>query len=545
MNKRVLIAEINEALTKDNVERLKELISEIKKFSDEDVESIRKEVDFSKQLSFKQEYSWGTSYTEKIFDLLAKNNLLTKEELNEQLLKAIEIGREEIAKSCLDNGADVNYMKDGKTPLLVAISEHKQKNYKHRNGIIKLLVENGADLSYGNPIKEAIKAGDPDLIAYLVKNGEEHPKELEEVLKSPIYKMYRKARKLPKEYRQLFQANKESYGYESLKEKIGNKIADIDIRLGVASTALGALVLFPLGVSAHAINYSIVDGNLQNANEQLENKRIELGQTVANKVDLSNFDIASVELAQGENNYILKAFGSTSAEQIVGLKENNYMNVFFNISNEQAYNILSAVARADSTDRINSYNSPEHSNTIGEINDMYFSESARIGGTLDACLEVYSALNNAVNNAYSYEMENISEASAMNNSISREYRYTRPDVVGDTNGGGIFTHVSTTFVNTGVVTTGISQVVKDEEKGVSYFLIDTLQGRAEDGDMTVESCRARVEVEGTDLTQEEVYAKFINGEHSSFTEIVREKVGSKTGVVNNEINDNVEEIELF
>lgn len=63
--------------------------------------------------------------------------------------------------------------------------------------------------------------------------------------------------------------------------------------------------------------------------------------------------------------------------------------------------------------------------------------------------------------------------------------------------------------------------------------------------MIVESCRAMVEVEGTGLTQEEVYAKFIKGEHSSFTEIVREKVGEKVGVVNNELQTDVDEIELL
>ena len=95
------------------------------------------------------------------------------------------------------------------------------------------------------------------------------------------------------------------------------------------------------------------------------------------------------------------------------------------------------------------------------------------------------------------------------------------------------------------MTTGISQVVVDESQGVSYFLIDTLQVRGKDGEAVLESCRAKVDVQGTDLTQEEVYAKFIKGEYSNFTEIVREKVGSKTNVVNNQLQDNVDEIEFL
>lgn len=62
--------------------------------------------------------------------------------------------------------------------------------------------------------------------------------------------------------------------------------------------------------------------------------------------------------------------------------------------------------------------------------------------------------------------------------------------------------------------------------------------------MIIEKCQARVEVKGTDLTQEEVYAKFIAGEYSNFIETVREPINNSY-IINNELVDDVENIELF
>ena len=318
-----------------------------------------------------------------------------------------------------------------------------------------------------------------------------------------------------------------------------------DFAYGVLCTIAGGLGVVLVGLLSHFVNVPIVCSNFAKAQELLEEQRIDLGSTIAEKAGISNFNVASLELAKNNNDYIMKAFGSTSVEKIIGLKENNYLNIYFNISNTQAQKILDAIEKANQTKLLEQRNSIDNINAIRDVNEWNYSESNSIKKATEACSEVYNLLNEAVQNAYSCSSENISESSAMNNSISREYRYARPEVLSDVNISGLFVSGGTTFINSGVVTTGISQVVKDIDNNVSYFLIDTLQGRDEDGKIVLESCRARVEVKGTNLTQEEVYAKFINGEHSSFTEIVREKSDNKAGVVNNQIQEDVDDVILF
>ncbi len=533
----------------ENAEKLQKLIEENKdKIDDEFVKKFKESsVSYLDTIQYSWEYYTGRNI--EIFDVLINNNLIGKDEINKRLLFALKERQESGAKYFLSKGADPNYNENGKTPLLCAIENAKTEYHaNYDNDVVKMLCQHGADPNLQNPILSAIKKGRTDIVETLIQKGADHPKQLEEVLKGWSSEVYKKSRKLPREFRKAFRMGRKEYGYESVAKKIKEKISYIDgsdVAIFTLCSVLGAAGVTLLGLVGHVINWAVIDSNLNNANNDISNKRLELGQTVANKANLSNFDIASMELAQGENDYILKAFGSTSVEQVAGLKENNYLNVFFNISEIQARNILNAVNSAEQTERAGSYNSPEHDIGIGDLNIWNYSESGRINTTKEAMVEVYNQLNNAVNNAYACEIENIAEASTMNNSISREYRYTRPEVVGDADMYGLFSHGSTTFINSGAVTTSISQVVKDETRGVSYFLVDTLQGRAVDGNIILESCRARIEVEGTDLTQEEVYAKFIRGEHSSFTEIVREKVGSKTGVVNNQLKDNVDEIELL
>lgn len=538
-----LVQIIVDAILREDIEKLEQILNENKAIATEDWKKVHYQEIFFK---VRTKYYWndkGYNYN-YIIQTLLDTKFLSQDDLNDFMLDAV-YGKDGKLFDCLiANGADINYSKDGETALLIAI-----KNYSpYYFNMLENVIEKGADLNKGEPIKVAIKLGKTRAIRELIDAGAECPEQLKEVVSDDGRKIYRKAKVLPKEYRKLFSANKTLYGYKSLPTKIHETVKNInssDVVFGGVITVLGGMVIALGGILAHAINMPIVYSNLDKANAELEEKRAQLSTSIADQVDISNFDIASVELAQGEGDYILKAFGSTSVEKIVGLKENNYLNVFFNISPEHAQNIMAAVANAETTERLQSYNSPEHAISIGNTDSWLFMESGRIDKTSNACVAVYDALNNAVNNAYASRVEEVSEASAMNSSISREYRYTRPEVVGDTNVSGWVGHGSTAFLNAGIVTTGVSQVVRDEENGVSFFIIDTLQGRAVDGNMVVESCRARVEVEGTDLTQEEVYAKFINGDHSKFTEIIREKVGSKAGVVNNQMREGVEEIEFF
>lgn len=310
---------------------------------------------------------------------------------------------------------------------------------------------------------------------------------------------------------------------------------------------LGVAGLFgcAAGLLVYGVNGLIVNNNFEKAQVFLEEQRMNLGSTIAEKTKISNFNVASLQLAEQNEEYILKAFGCTNIEKNNGSEENNYLNIYFNISQDEAQKIIKAIKNANIKKVIKQSNSIDYINTIRDVDCWEITESDSIKKATEACFEVYDLMQKAVINAYSYNSEIISEASVMNDSISREYNYARPETFGEVNVSDLFLGDSKTFINSSVLTTGISQVVKDFDKNISYFIIDTLQGRDKDGDIVLESCRAKVEVKGTDLTQEEVYAKFINGEHSSFTEIIREKTNDKVGIVNNQVQEDVDDVILF
>ncbi len=333
---------------------------------------------------------------------------------------------------------------------------------------------------------------------------------------------------------------------------MGKLDSDEKFLIGFFSSILTIVGVPFLGLGAHGINALVVNNTEEKLQAELaESKNAIVQSMVAGVEDISNFDLASVELSREDNDYIMKAFGSTSVEEIIGVKQNQFVSLLFNIQEKDAQKILDAVKTLDETERRPNYDTPEHTAIMDDANGWKFTENSRIKKTGSACKQVYNAINDAVKNAYSSQVEPISEASQMNNSIASSYRFVRPEVVSDTNVGGLFTHGSTTFINSGIMTTNISGVVKDEEKNESYFFIDTVQGynKGQPGSETqkivLDSCRAMVVVEGTDLSAEEIYAKFISGEHKRFVEVVRERAGEKTGVVNGKLTNDVEEIELM
>ncbi len=269
-------------------------------------------------------------------------------------------------------------------------------------------------------------------------------------------------------------------------------------------------------------------------------------QNIAKNINLDNFNVATLNISRDNSKYLIKLFGSSNVEELKGMRENQYFNIIFNISEENAIKIINLAKNFYSLSGNEDINSDRlylnNQNFSGVL--LHKKDRERLSNINDTIIELYQSFNNAVSNAYSKNVEKVSEASSMNNSISEAYRYTRPEVISDVNISGLFVSGSTTFINCGIMTTNISQVVKDNERDVSYFLIDTLQGRENNGKMIIEKCQSRVEVKGTDLTQEEVYAKFIAGEYSNFIEISRDTF-SKTYIMNNELVDDVENIELF
>ena len=507
-------------------------------------------------------FAKSSSQTKKeLIGWMLDNNYLSNEKLDDYFLDATCMSsNREIINFFIDRGVDINNLN--------LKSTHKYSLFENivkwdKVGLLEFLMEKGLDINKEDQkgmtlLQYAISYGKFDIAKILMENGAIYPKKLKTILektKDPS-KIYKKVQKLPEDFSNNLSLSDENYQhlgniYQEIERKKREKRREIrdnvgeKILLSSAIAGIGALILAPLMMIVHVINEAIVKNNLEKAVQELGEYRNQLGTTIASKTNMVNFDIASVELGQSLDNYILKAFGSTSVEQVAGLKENDYANIIFNIPQSEAENILNLAKKLSDTELVVDSGTTEHKVDIEIENKWRFSESARIERAKDACHELYEALENAIVNSYSHEIEKISSASLMNNSISDAYRYTRPDMIGDTNVYGIFVHGSTTFINSGVMTTGISQVVRDTDRGVSYFIVDTLQGRVQGKDIVFESCRARVEVEGTDLSQEEVYAKFINGEHSKFIEIVREKVGEKVGVINNELQTGVDEIELL
>ncbi len=315
----------------------------------------------------------------------------------------------------------------------------------------------------------------------------------------------------------------------------------------LCSITLAGIMFYLAGT---AINIRAVKGAVANMERATKEAKAELVQTIEHKVDeVSNFDVNSFELFKAESKYICKAFGVTSAEEIVGIKKNNYLNLLFEISKQDAKDILGKVKKVDETKKVASYDSPEHSLKHDNINYSHWGEEKKVKKLSSALVEVYNAIDSAVQNAYGYEIEKVAETSQFNNKIASSYRYSKPENLTDAKMFGLFSKIDTRFINGGLVTTGITSVLKDQEKNESYFYIDTIQvlntaAQGEDGSLKLASCRARVAVEGANLSQEEVYAKFINGEHKSFVEIVREKIGPKTGIYKGQVCQDVEEIEL-
>lgn len=137
-----------------------------------------------------------------------------------------------------------------------------------------------------------------------------------------------------------------------------------------------------------------------------------------------------------------------------------------------------------------------------------------------ASIELYEALNGAVERSYGYRVENVFEASAMNNRISNSYRVVKPEILTDVDGRFVYSE----FVKSGIITSGVSMVYEDDERNVSFFYIDTIQAMSdENGNLVWVPCKARVEVEGVNLLTEDVYASFIKGEHLSFTELSEDR----------------------
>lgn len=310
--------------------------------------------------------------------------------------------------------------------------------------------------------------------------------------------------------------------------------------LGVATLVLGGVIgVFGTIAGVASCSSKAEKDKIEKIEADLNAQRAQLVQTIERSCDLTNFELSSVELSGLGDDYLLKVFGSTSVDDVID--NSQYKNVYYMLGQTEAKNILNALESLKDAKGLNDFNSPEHSMVIvGADGEREHTESSKgLAKTASACSEVYSALENAVNNAYSHYIEDVAQAHQMNGSISAAYSTV------NTGEGGLEQKNSPFVSQQGIMTTSISGVVRDEEKNESYFFIDTLQGRTEGDKKILDSCRAMVTVEGANLSQAEVYAKFISGDYKKFSEVIREKCGEKVGVANGELQNNVEEIEFL
>ncbi len=341
----------------------------------------------------------------------------------------------------------------------------------------------------------------------------------------------------------------DKYGYSKTKERIEK----FDTK---ASCAFFGGVLFT-GLFLVFHMFSVIGNNIAitktiNASgKKFEEARVELQENISSYVkDINDFDLASVEILNNDNNYICKAFGRAGIKSVMGFEQDKYVNLYFNISEQKAQDILDAVAAVKNLDEIKKNESPELSLRINKDKRYKGTNLANVGKIKkaeDACLQVYKAIDEAVKTAYSHKIEEIADSKQFNEKLASNYRYVKNEVM--TEVYGLFVHSN--FVNSGIMTTGISSIARDKEKNECYFYVDTLQAISNSkpgdrfNDYKLETCRTMVVVEGADLSNEEVYAKFIRGEQKEFLELIRNTNSEKTGIIDNKVEKDVEEIEML
>lgn len=273
----------------------------------------------------------------------------------------------------------------------------------------------------------------------------------------------------------------------------------------VVGAIVATVILAPLGVLYKKYN------NLDKFNNHTVELTEKLGSEISSQAGLENFDLASVNVVMQNDNYLLTAFGSVKVNYNGGIQY-DFKNVNFKIDEEQAKSILEQLTKLDNT---------KYSSNYGDfVLNVDIDQSSRfkkkdISAHTELVETLYGLLSNAVVNNYGCTVNHISDSGSVKREVSNAYRITRPETV--TSVSGLLT--SSHFHNGGIVTTGISNVYEDDERNVSFFYVDTIQAFPKGDDVQWKSCKARVEVEGVGLNPEEVYAKFIAGEHSNFVEL--------------------------
>lgn len=335
-----------------------------------------------------------------------------------------------------------------------------------------------------------------------------------------------------------------------------NKLID-----GIATASISSLIILGflggIGSCIGGLAYGISTNNyVDKQYEYILQEKEKLDERISKTVNLEKFDLSSVEIASNDEKFIMRAFGATTVEEVMGIKQSNYIYLLSNISSEQAKSIvekakqIKSLANTDyQTSEINLSEYKTYGSTM--LINKNIDSRERIDNYVSASQELYNMIGEAFEKAANVEVCNIGEASTMNKAFAN----LNPVYAGEISGylpgmfGG-YAKLNATFMQSNVMVTNISEVVKDEKNNVSYFLLDSLQARLNGSqgsskqDVVIESCRSKIEIEGTNLSEEEVYAQFIAGNYKRVVDVIRKNVGS-TSVVDHQQQDNVDELEFL
>ena len=269
---------------------------------------------------------------------------------------------------------------------------------------------------------------------------------------------------------------------------------------------------------AKAIDY------IAQSHEVVDEKADQFANTVAKKAGADITPI-SANLLKPNDNYVLRVFGVERVSQYEGDVENNYVNVHFDLKEEDANKIIKAFDELNQSENVSKANLGIDTLQLDYNGVKTFDVTKKTKNKLEAQINdnavtrVYDALTNAVKNAYNQTKESITNADAVDIQLYQENNYSIPTKTTDIYVRTRFTKISSRKNETIIVPINISEVKKDADRNVSYFYIDSLIYN----NKNLEYQKARVEVEGVDLTQAQVYAKFIkSGQDVKFVQLAQQ-----------------------
>lgn len=277
-----------------------------------------------------------------------------------------------------------------------------------------------------------------------------------------------------------------------------------------------------------AVNGAKANDYIAQSHEVVNEKADQFANTVAKKARADITPI-SANLLKPNDNYVLRVFGVERVSQYEGDVENNYVNVHFDLKEEDANKIIKAFDELNQSENVSKANLGIDTLLLDYNGVKTFDVTKKTKNKLEAQINdnavtrVYDALTNAVKNAYNQTKESITNADAVDIQLYQENNYSIPTKTTDIYVRTRFTKISSRKNETIIVPINISEVKKDADRNVSYFYIDSLIYN----NKNLEYQKARVEVEGVDLTQAQVYAKFIkSGQDVNFVQLAQQNISN-------------------